>query len=344
MRWVVLVGLVLGACSDEAPPLKATTRAELGALLFDDPRLSEPAGQACSDCHGATAGFADPEDDRTSVGVIAGRFGPRNAQSAMYAGFVPPLHDDPVTGAPIGGRSWDGRASSLEEQAAGPLLNPLEMNNPDKASVAAKARSAYKRELEHVFGPDALKNPDATFAHVTEALGAFQRTAQFAPFSSKYDHVLAGRATLSDAEARGLAIFEDPARGNCASCHPSRASANGAPPLFTTFAYANIGVPKFNDSPFLHLPSQLNPDGEGFIDPGLAKTTGKPEHQGMFRVPSLRNVARTTPYGHNGYFRRLDEMVTFSSPAKAPLSAPEIADLVAFLNTLTDAEVLAAQP
>lgn len=342
MRWLLLVGLLVGACSDEAPQLRATTREELGALLFDDPRLSEPAGQACSDCHGASAAFADPEDDRTSVGVIAGRFGPRNAQSAMYSGFVPPLHVDPATGQMAGGLFWDGRANTLEDQAAAPLLNPLEMNNPDKATVFAKVRSAYARELKQIFGKDALKDADTAFAHVTEALGAFQRTAQFSPFSSKYDRVLAGTATLSEAEARGQAIFEDPARGNCASCHPSRPVAKGAPPLFTTFAYANINLPPFNDSPFLHLPVQLNPDGESYIDPGLAKTTGNPAHQGMFRVPSLRNVARTTPYGHNGYFRRLDEMVAFSSPANAPLSKLEVADVVAFLTTLTDAEVLAA--
>jgi cytochrome c peroxidase len=339
---MVLVGLLVGACSDEPPQLKATTREELGALMFDDPRMSEPAGQACSDCHGASAGFADPEDDRTSVGIIAGRFGPRNAQSAMYAGFVPPLHVDPATGQMAGGLFWDGRANTLEDQAAGPLMNPLEMNNPDKATVFNKVRSAYGRELKQIFGKDALKDADTAFAHVTEALGAFQRTSQFSPFTSKYDHVLAGTATLSDAEARGLAIFEDPARGNCASCHPNRPAASGAPPMFTTFTYANINVPRFNDSPFLHLPAALNPDGEGYVDPGLAKTTGNPAHQGMFRVPSLRNVARTTPYGHNGYFRRLDEMVAFSSPASTPLSRPEVEDLVAFLLTLTDAEVLAA--
>jgi cytochrome c peroxidase len=357
VRWLLLCGLVVGACADEAPP-RASTKEELGALLFADPRLSEPAGQACMDCHDATAAFADPEDDRTSVGIVPGRFGLRNSQSVMYTAFVPPLHTDPLTGRPVGGLFWDGRASTLEQQVEGPLLNPLEMNNPDKATVVAKVKSAYGRELKSIFGKGALADTDTTFKHITEAIAAFERAPQFSPFSSKYDRVLAGRATLDKAEARGLAIFEDPARGNCASCHPSRPSADGKPPLFTTFAYENVGLPRFNDNPFYQLPETLNPGGPGVVDSGLAKTTGDPAHMGMFRVPTLRNVQRTTPYGHNGYYRRLDEMLAAMSPdasrpaaevattsrghvAAAPLSRQDIADLIAFLATLTDAEVLA---
>jgi cytochrome c peroxidase len=357
---LLLAGLVASlsaACSEESRP-RASTKAELGALLFEDPRLSEPAGQACADCHGAVTAFADPEGDRTSAGIVQGRFGPRNAQSVMYTAFVPPLHTDPATNKPIGGLFWDGRASTLEQQAEGPLLNPLEMNNPDKASVVAKVRGAYGRELEAVFGKDALANTDTAFRYITEALAAFERTPQLSPFSSKYDRVLAGQDTLDESEARGLAIFEDPARGNCASCHPSRAGVNGTPPMFTTFAYDNVGMPRFNDNLFYQLPAPLNPHGPDYVDPGLASTTGDPAHTGMFRVPSLRNVARTSPYGHNGYYRRLDEMLGAMSPygnrptaevttksrghiAPAPLSQQDIADLIAFLSTLTDAEVLA---
>jgi cytochrome c peroxidase len=346
----------LGCSSNEHEP-KATTSAELGALLFDDPRLSEPAGQACSDCHAPAMAFADPEDDRTSVGVVPGRFGVRNAQSAMYAGFTPPLHEDPTTGRMAGGLFWDGRANTLEDQAGMPLLNPLEMNNPDKAAVVAKVRAYYGPELRAIHGTDALADVDRAFGHVTAALAAHERSASFAPFSSKYDRFLAGAAQLDEHEARGLAIFEDPARGNCASCHPSRPTADGAPPVFTNFAYENLGVPRFNNNPFYHLDRALNPLGEAHVDRGLGEATKQPKHDGMFRVPTLRNVARTTPYGHNGYFRRLDEIVAFHSPDSAqardpevapttrehlgssPLSEQDIADLVAFLRTLTDAEV-----
>lgn len=373
MGIVVLVAVGCGA-KDAGPK----TKAQLGARLFDDPSLSEPAGQACADCHMAQVAFSDPEDDRTSVGVMPGRFGSRNAQPAMYARFAPKLHHDPATGKMVGGLFWDGRAKTLEEQALVPLLNPLEMNNPDKATVVAKVREKHGRAFERLFGKGALDDVDQGFARIGEALAEFERTAQMAPFTSKYDRYLAGIEGLSDAEARGLAIFEDPARGNCASCHPSRPAADGTPPLFTDFSYANIGLPPFRNNPFYALPADLNPAGEAFVDHGLATTTGDPAHDGMFRVPSLRNVTFTGPYGHNGYFRRLDEMIEFKAtrdvgsdlatgtckrspgnqrvacawpepevPAtverahlgKLPLGKQDIADLVAFLGTLTDTGV-----
>jgi cytochrome c peroxidase len=355
MRWW-LVGIVLLGCSS-SEPTRPLTKEQLGNQLFNDLRLSEPAGQACADCHDAGFAFADPEDDRVSVGVLRERFGSRNSQSAMYAAFVPPLHADPKTGRMIGGLFWDGRANTLEEQALVPLLNPLEMNNPSKQVVVAKIRKHYGRAFRDLYGKDALDDVDRAFSLVGDALAAFQRTAAFAPFSSKYDRYLAGRAQLTDSEARGLALFEDPARGNCASCHPSRPGDDGKPPLFTTFAYENVGLPKFADNPFYMLPKDLNPDGEAFIDRGLGKTTGNPQHDGMFRIPSLRNVAKTGPYGHNGYMRRLDDMValfagtcveqcTLPPPEIAanalrqrtaqPMTRQDIADLVAFLVTLTD--------
>lgn len=358
MRWIVVLGMVASACSssEDRPPV-ATTKEELGAQLFNDPRLSEPAGQACADCHAEGMAFADPEDDRTSVGIVPGRFGVRNAQSAMYSGFTPALHKDPTSGRMTGGLFWDGRANTLEDQAGIPLLNPLEMNNPDKAAVVAKIRAHYAAAFQRVFGKHALADIDTAFAHVTEALAAHQRTPAFAPFSSKWDRFLAGKATLTEHEERGRAIFEDPARGNCASCHPSRPGPKGEAPLFTTFQYENLGVPRFNNNPFYLLDAKLNPQGESHVDRGLGETLRDPAYTGMFRIPSLRNVTRTPPYGHNGYFRRLDEMVAFHSPdsrdaaapevspttrdrlGRTPLSPDDVADLVAFLGTLIDAEI-----
>jgi cytochrome c peroxidase len=271
----------------------------------------------------------------------------------MYAQFAPPLHRDPTTGRMIGGLFWDGHASSLEHQATFPFVNPLEMNLPSKAALVERIRKAeYAGAFRGTFGPDSLDDVDRAFTHVTEAVAAFERSAAFAPFSSKYDRYLAGEATLDDREARGLAIFEDPARGNCASCHPSRASDDR--PLFTNFSYANIGVPKFADNPFYRLPPELNPDGVDHVDRGLAAVTHDPAHEGMFRVPTLRNVTRTGPWTHNGYFRRLDELLAHKStlatrlPPEVPatvdrehfgalgLSRRDIADLIAFLGTLTD--------
>jgi cytochrome c peroxidase len=357
MRWLAVVVCAVG-CSSSAAKSKPVTKADLGEQLFNDPKLSEPAGQACADCHDAKMAFVDPEFERVSPGVLRDRVGTRNSQSAMYAAFTPALHKG-EDGKMVGGLFWDGRASSLEDQAAFPLINPLEMNNANKAVVVAKIKKHYGRQFRQLFGKDALDDVDRAYAHIGEAIAAFERTPQFAPFSSKYDRYLAGKAQLGDSEARGLAVFEDPAKGNCASCHPNRPGADGSPPLFTTFAYENLGLPKFADSPFYTLPSDLNPDGESFIDHGLAKTTGDPAHDGMFRVPTLRNVEKTSPYGHNGYIHRLDEMVEMVSGScmregtcKLPdpevpgtaqrvrsgsrLTREEIVDVVAFLRTLTD--------
>ncbi len=375
MRAWVLAGVAsvtsvtIVGCGSPAP----MTERELGRALFFDLELSEPAGQSCADCHAAELAFSDPEDERTSAGIVRGRVGFRNSQTAMYASFAPPLRRDPAhdpardPAAPrfTGGLFWDGRASTLEEQAALPLLNPLEMNNPSKAHVVEKVRrSSYARGFRDVYGPDALADIDAAFTNVTRALAAFERTPAFAPFSSRYDQYLAGTGTLSPQELRGLAVFEDPARGNCASCHPSRPGPDGRPPLFTDFSYANLGIPRWNNSMFLQLPPELNPDGERFIDRGLGKTVGDPRHDGKFRVPTLRNVARTFPYGHNGYFRTLRELLEFlnrraiepcgSTPdpgcvapevpanvepwvGRLGLGRGDLDDLAAFLETLTDA-------
>ena len=346
----------------QSPP--AMTAAQLGALVFADRSLSQPPGQSCADCHAPSAAFRDPESDHsTSAGAVAGRFGPRNAPTALYAAFIPPL-SRAADGRWRGGLFWDGRASSLEAQAGGPLLGPLEMNNPDKAHVVAAVRAAsYAPDFLERYGPHALDDPDTGFARITEALAAYERTPALAPFSSKYDHYLAGTATLTDAEQRGLAIFEDPARGDCASCHPSRPGPDGAPPLFTTFGYANLGIPRYGNSMFLRQPPALNPAGAHYVDHGLMTTVGEASADGAFRIPTLRDVAVTPPYGHNGYFENLPYLLDFlntrdvGSPdpavgAWAPpevaanvdahvghlgLSAQDLDDLAAFLGTLTDA-------
>lgn len=288
------------------------TKEQLGALVFSDASLSRPPGQSCADCHAARVAFRDPESSHaTSMGAVAGRFGPRNAPTAMYARYIPPLHLD-ERGRWIGGLFWDGRAHTLEDQAAVPLLNPLEMNNPDRASVVdAVRRASYAPAFRELFGPGALDEGDAGFGHVTEVLAAFERTASLAPFSSRYDRSLAGLLALTDAEQRGLEIFEDPARGNCAGCHPSRPGPDGTPPLFTDHSYDNLGIPRYDNNKFYVQPSSLNPEGEHHIDHGLMTTVGDPAQDGRFRVPTLRNIAVTPPYGHNGYFQNLPYFIDF---------------------------------
>ncbi len=343
MRPTLALAFVTACTSSTTAP----TMEAVGKFAFEDKNLSQPSGQACADCHAANVAFRDPESDySTSAGAIPTRFGPRNAPTAMYARYIPPLHVE--AGSYVGGLFWDGRADTLEDQAKGPLLNPLEMDNSDAASVQTTLRAAsYAGDFHAMFGAAALDDPDTALEHLAEAIAAYERSDELSPFSSKYDRYVAGKATLTDAEQRGLAIFSDPARGNCASCHP--------PPLFTDFSYANLGIPKYGNSKYLVQPPELNPDGAAFIDHGLMKTTGDPAQDGKFRAPTLRNIARTPPYGHNGYFENLPYILSFIATrdtaawdppevaanvdarvGKLPLSPQDLDDLAAFLNTLSD--------
>ena len=346
MRWWLLV--VFAACSATEPPSKE----QLGKELFLDQGLSQPAGQACADCHAPNAAFRDPESDHTtSMGVVNGRFGTRNAPTAMYAASIPPLHYE---GRWVGGQFWDGRADTLATQAAGPLLNPKEMNNPDRATVVEHVRaSPYAAAFRELYGPHALDDVDQAFGRITEVIAAYERGPALSPFNSRYDQYMAGTGSLTTQELRGYGVFNE----KCAGCHP--------PPLFTDFSYANIGIPRYeNNMAFAADPT--------FIDHGLKTTVMSDAEDGAFRVPTLRNITRTAPYGHNGYFENLPFMLEFlntrdvgssqvstcsrspGSNARCAWPAPEIAatvtkqvgdlglskenidDLIAFLDTLSD--------
>lgn len=341
------VFLLLAACAAHSP-----SREQLGKQLFSDRSLSNPVGQSCADCHDAKQAFRDPETDRsTSMGAVDGRFGARNAPTAMYAAEVPPLHYD---GSWVGGLFWDGRASSLEQQAAGPLMNPVEMNNTDHAMVVDKVRhSPEAAELRAMYGAGALDDTETAFGHIADAIATYERSPELAPYSSRYDKFMAGTVTFSPQELRGYRVFN----ANCTSCHP--------PPSFTTYEYVNLGLPRYDNNMYL----RANPT---YVDHGLATTVNQPTEDGKFRVPTLRNIARTAPYGHNGYFENLPFLLEFlntrdvgstqvatcsrapGSNTPCPWPAPEIpatidhrvgnlgltkddlADLAAFLDTLDD--------
>jgi len=365
-----LLGVWAGPAVAALSPLE-----DLGEQLFFDTQLSSPPGQSCSSCHDPDAAFTDPRRARpTSPGVLPGRFGNRNSPTAMYAAFSPPFYFNTAEGTYRGGLFLDGRVPNLETQAQKPLLNPLEMANPDPASVVEKVRNAsYAPLFEQVFGTDVWADTEQAYASIAAAIAAFERTSTFAPFSSKYDAYLAGKAKLSPAEERGLTLFEDPGKGNCAACHPSQRSADGKPPLFTDFSYDNIGVPRNLNNPFYALPADLNPQGGYFVDVGLGQAIGDRTQNGKFKVPTLRNIQLTAPYMHNGYFSSLSTVVDFYNKRDAKpgcaslfmpddlaerqncwpapevtenvnrqelgnlkLNANEVSDLLAFLGTLTD--------
>jgi cytochrome c peroxidase len=335
-----------------------TVKESLGKRLFFEKSLSTPPGQACSACHDPQVAFANPDKGiPVSRGARPGVYGNRNDQPVAYAAFIPPRHRDPEEGLWVGGLFWDGRANTLAEQAQGPPRNPLEMANPDVETIAGKLRALdYARLFGEVYGADALADPEEAFAHMADALAAYEKTPEISPFESKYDRWLRGEVELSHQERRGLEVFEAEDRGNCAACHPSRPGKDGSPPLFTDFTYDNLGTPPNPENPFYLLESRLNPQGFAYVDLGLGATVKDPTQNGKFRVPTLRNVAVTSPYMHNGVFKTLFQVVAFyNSRDVARWPAPEVGqnvnrnelgnlhltnqemeDLVAFMKTLTD--------
>jgi cytochrome c peroxidase len=354
MLAIALATLPMAHAAGAAPDPKA----QLGRLLFFDTALSEPAGQSCASCHAPATAFTDPDATKpTSKGVHPERFGNRNTPSAMYMAFSPKFHFDRKEKQYVGGQFWDGRAATLEDQAKGPLLNPVEMANPNKRAVVDKVRKApYAGQFDAVFGKGALVSVDRAYDHIAAAIAAYERTAEFQPFSSRYDAWLAGKGQLTEQELRGLRLYEDEKKGNCAACHPSQRGPNGEPPLFTDFTYDNLGVPPNPENPFYLLERRLNPDGFAFVDRGLGAVVKDPAQNGKFRVPTLRNVAVTAPYMHNGVFKTLFQVLAFYNTRDvAQWPAPEVGqnvnreelgnlrltnqeleDVVAFLHTLTD--------
>lgn len=298
---------------EEALARFLTPKERLGRLLFNDTNLSEPAGQACATCHDVKVAFTDPDKQTpTSQGVHRDLFGNRNSPTAMYAAYSPAFHFDEDEGLYVGGQFLDGRAATLEEQAKGPFLNPLEMANDSKYQVVEKVRSAdYTRLFKQVYGRDVFGNAEDAYDKIADAIAAFERTRAFNKFTSKYDAFLAGKAKLNPQEALGLKLFEDEKKGNCAACHLSRPDEDGRPPLFTDFTYDNLGVPKNPNNKFYGMARKFNPEGKNFVDKGLGNFVGLASEDGKFKVPTLRNIAVTGPYMHNGYFTTLRGAVDF---------------------------------
>jgi cytochrome c peroxidase len=336
-----------GASADEA----LTPIEQLGKLLFFDTNLSEPAGQSCASCHDPAFGFVDPDQGLpVSEGVIAGLFGGRNTPSAGYATFTPEFDATKTEG----GQFWDGRATNLTEQAKGPFLNPVEMNNPDQQAVIDKiAVSSYASLFEQVFGPNAFADTAIAYHNMATAIAAYEGTAEVSPFTSKFDAWEAGLVELTAQEELGEKLFTGKAK--CGHCHPTRANGND-PVLFTDFDFHNIGVPQNTEFPF----SLQNPIP---IDIGLGGFTGDNKDNGKFKTPHLRNIELTGPYMHNGFIKTLKDVVNFynTRDVAGEWPAPELSDnldskfmgnlgltdaeedaIVAFMLTFTDGFMLPA--
>lgn len=334
-------------------------REALGRLLFHDETLSEPAGQSCATCHTASKGFADVEARHVSEGAVKGLFSQRNAMTVCYSAFVPELHYDGEEETYVGGLFWDGRSPSLRHQAGLPLLNPVEMGNTDKAMVAEKVKcAAYYPQLVRLYGD--TNDVDSLFEYIADALAAYEASKEVSPFTSKYDAYKKGKYKLTAQEKRGLKLFED--KGQCAECHILDRDERARRVLFTDHTYDNLGIPKNEKNPHYNVPQAYFLLTEDSLDLGLGAIVNEESENGKFRVPTLRNVELTAPYGHNGYFATLEAIVHFYNvrdvsdefpPAEYPatvnkdelgdlgLSPREEADIVAFMKTLTDGFVKA---
>jgi cytochrome c peroxidase len=204
----------------------------LGKRLFEDVNLSEPRGQSCSSCHDPKRAFQGNNGSAiaaVAIGSRPGQFGNRKTPTIMYMAYSPAFgfakdEDEGENKLEArGGQFWDGRANDLVEQPSGPLMNPAEMNNPSADAVVEKVKNAvYAPMMIVVFGRDAFADPNAAFQRISQSLFAYEASERFAPFASKFDDTLRGKARLSPIEARGLALFVDPKRGNCLACHAGK--------------------------------------------------------------------------------------------------------------------------
>lgn len=292
--------------SDNQPTVETVA---LGRKLFYETKLSADGTVACASCHDPASGFADPR--RVSVGV-GGKLGTRNAPTILNAAYSPV-------------QFWDGRAKTLEEQAGGPIENPVEMNMPHDACVAKLgSNSTYVKLFEAAFGPGPI-----SMEMVGKAIASFERTLLSG--NSPFDRYFFGGdlKAISPAAIRGLEIFNNAKKGNCSVCH--KIAEQNAP--FTDGKFHNIGV-------------GIGTDGE-LTDLGRYEQTKDERDKGAFKTPTLRNIAQTGPYMHDGKQATLKEVVDFyvgggtsnqyldKEIKELKLSGQERADLVAFMETLT---------
>ncbi|MFC5736427.1 cytochrome-c peroxidase [Sinirhodobacter huangdaonensis] len=371
MKRAVLIAMAFTALA--AAPLRAGEGAypsleAWGEALFFDTNLSKNRTEACATCHDPAAGFSDPRETvagrAVSLGDDGASLGDRNAPTASYTRFSPPFGRT-ADGKWQGGQFHDGRAATLADQAKGPPLNPIEMGMPDVAAVAARLREnpRYVATLA-ALRPGA--DDAAAFDAMADALAAYEASDTFSPFDSKYDRFLRGEAKLTDQEELGRLLFFSSQFTNCNLCHQLRGTHGAMEETFSNYQFHNIGVPA---NRAVRAANGAAPDR---VDAGLLENPAvtDPAEAGKIKVPTLRNVAVTGPYMHNGVFADLRTVILFynsyntkrperhiNPETGAPFDPPEVAQnlsrteletgpalddqridaLVAFLKTLTDA-------
>ena len=283
-----------------APANNPTTaeKVTLGQILFHDPRLSSSGTVSCASCHNTMLGG---EDNRGGSVGVEGQVGGRSAPTVWNAAF------NAV-------QFWDGRAASLEDQAAGPVTNPIEMGMKSWDDVVTRLKSieGYQAMFEKAFGKDSISKDNAT-----KAIAAYERTL-ITPNSPFDKYVKGNKSAMTEQQIRGMNLAIE---SGCTGCH-SGPAFNG-PGTFQKFPVISNGsiVAQFKLKK----------------DKGLAEVTGKEEDEFFWKVPTLRNVALTAPYFHNGKVKTLDKAVKIMAKMQLgkDLTDAETADIVAFLNALT---------
>jgi cytochrome c peroxidase len=327
------------------PPVQPlSAMAKLGRELFFDASLSSSAKMACASCHSPDHAYGPPNDAPVMRGgrdltVQGARAVPSltylERQLEFSIGPDDPLNENPNVAqqaeigktavrvqkiatqtarsaniVPQGGMFWDGRADTLQSQAAGPLLDPREMDGGSMEVVAEKLRQApYARKFAGLFGPSILRDSSLLAAEALFAIERYQiEDPSFHPYTSKYDYWLEGKARLSEAELRGLRLFNDPEKANCAGCHTSEPTREGYPPRFTDLQYEALGVPR---NVALADTKDLSYFDLGVCGPIRKDIAEQTQFCGVFKTPTLRNTAARHAFFHNGVFQTLQQVMDF---------------------------------
>lgn len=331
----------------DTPPAPLSTIASLGQKMFFDPSLSASGKMSCASCHNPAHAYAPANSLAAQLGGPDMRQqGDRAVPSLTYLERTPRFMIRPDTAfdpedggaakaarprrhsfpavelpnyppgmnveqtVPQGGMDWDGRAATLLDQPSGPLFDPREMANRNGTTLLAKLKAAhYANEFVEVFGKEVLQSADRSLADVYLALTRYvAEDRSFHAYNSKFDYYLAGRARLSDQELRGLKLFDDPQKGNCAACHLDKPTKNRLAPVFTDYEFEALAAPRNWNLTVNRDPKFFDEGACGPVRKDLAKVQ---IFCGLFKTPTLRNVATRQTFFHNGEFHSLEDVVRF---------------------------------
>ncbi|HEY6452357.1 MAG TPA: cytochrome c peroxidase [Steroidobacteraceae bacterium] len=298
-----------------------TAAARLGRRIFFDASLSASGRMSCASCHDPAHAYGPPNGLAVQLGGPGlDRQGTRAVPSLRYTLDRTPVWSAPYAASeverlldgepPAGGFGWDGRFNSLREQADFPLLSSSEMANPTRAALVARLeRARYAADFRRLFGRRVFDHPERAYRRALFALERFElEDSSFHPYTSRFDAYLDGNAALSAQELHGMALFDDPRRGNCASCHPDRPGADGSHPLFTDFQFEALGVPR---NPQIRATAARGYFDQGLCGPLRRDQRARTQYCGMFKTPTLRNAASRCVFFHNGRFHDLRAALRF---------------------------------